>query len=362
MLGSRAESVGVVYLARAADGFDAFSRFAASYRCHPAGAEHELIVLYKGFAQPGALAEARRQFHDLPHIGIELADVGFDIGSYIETCRRVPHTYLCFLNTHTELAAPGWLASLCNYATQDGIGIVGAMGSYESIFDTVSLLLKVIWLSFGVEADRARNLAYYYDFVLTRYHPDWYESAMLGGRASSRRGRLAAWLARLWWYPRCRFGGTDLIWPGAEKFDIRQFSPFPNPHIRSNGFMVRRDRLSSLDLSRMRAKIDANLFESGESSFTAQLRQEGLAAIVVGRDGKGYGVSDWWRSGTFRLDGQANLLLTDNHTRAFEAMSAGARATHVRMTWGDYSGAAPDDFPDLGYGFCKGSLATKNAK
>jgi len=61
-------------------------------------------------------------------------------------------------------------------------------------------------------------------------------------------------------------------------------------------------------------------------------------------------VPNWSKSRTFRLGDQADLLLTDNQSRAFAAMSAGGRATYARITWGDYL-AAPPDFPDLGFAF-----------
>ena len=85
--------------------------------------------------------------------------------------------------------------------------------------------------------------------------------------------------------------------------------------------------------------------------MTAALRRQGLAAIVVGRDGRGYDVPDWPSSRTFRLGEQENLLLSDNQSRNFAALPAGARATYRRMSWGDYLGPAPHDFPDLGFAF-----------
>lgn len=350
-----AGKTGVVFLARHADGPPAFRRFADSYRAHPAGADHELIVIYKGFTQTGDLRLAREIFDGLPHLGIELEDVGFDIGAYLETSRRVAHEYLLFLNTHSAIAAPDWLAGLSRYVAQDGVGLAAAMGSYESIRDTVALLSRVIWESVGVGACYDRRQAYYFDFVLRQHHPEWYgPDGLLIPVAVRNRGLLRSAIMggtrmlRYRWFMR---NGTALIWPGAPRFDIRQFPAFPNPHIRSNGFMMRRERLLSLETASTPTKLDASLFESGENSLTARIRRSGLAAIVVGRDGRGYDVPDWSQSNTFRLGAQENLLITDNHTRAHHEMSAGARAAHVRMTWGDYLGPAPEDFPDLGFHF-----------
>jgi len=350
-------SIGTVYLARQADGLAALDRFASSYRLHPAGIAHDLIVVYKGFARPISLQTARAVFQDIPHIGIELADVGFDIGSYLETSRRVSHDYLLFLNTHSEIVAHGWLASLAGQALRKGVGIVGAMGSYESIQDTAELLKTVIWSCIGLGRSYDEKIAFYFDFVLRQHHPGWYApSGLVVPPTARKRGllaNLAITIARVMRYPWFVSNGTALIWPGAQPFDIKQFPRFPNPHIRSNGFMLRRDLLLSLRVSPTATKIDANLFESGALSLTQKLRRTGLSAIVVGKDGRGYDVPDWWRSGTFRLGDQGNLLIADNHTRAFAVMSDGARVAHARMTWGDYLGPAPQDFPDFGFGFEK---------
>ena len=69
-------------------------------------------------------------------------------------------------------------------------------------------------------------------------------------------------------------------------------------------------------------------------------------------------VRDWSRSRTFRLSGQEDLLLRDNQTRSFDAMPPGERSTHRRLTWGDYVGPPPADFPDLGLPFAIDRAAT----
>jgi hypothetical protein len=348
-------AVGAVYLAREAEGIDALRRFARSYARFPAGMPHDLIVVFKGFENGERLDAARAALGGLPHTEIRLPDVGFDLGAYQETCRRVPHDFLAFFNTHAEMAAPNWLAHLYRYASQSGVGIAGATGSYESIRSTVLLLRNAIWRSIGVGRRYDRWLAYYFDFVLSRYHPGWYgpagevrEPAAGPPNPIERLAGAAARALRHGWFSR---GGTTLIWPGAPRFDYMQFPPFPNAHIRTNAFMTRRSQFLQLELPATPGKFDTSLFESGPAGMTATLRGRGLDAIVVGGDGRGYGVADWWRSGAFRLGDQGNLLVVDNHSRAFASLSPGGRATHEIITWGEYRGALPETFPDLGVRF-----------
>lgn len=341
----------VVYLARNADGIAALRRFAESYRAHSSGLAHDLVVLYKGFRQIAELKEAENAFHGVEHRGIQLLDTGFDVGAYFECAKRIQNDYLVFLNTHSQIAACEWLTALWRYASKEGVGVAAAMGSFESLRDTVGILKDVIWRCMGVGKNYDQDLARYFDFLLRRHHRKWYSptGAVIEPKHSKpgQSGRLALQATRILRYPWFALRGTALIWPGAPRFDVRQFPRFPNPHVRSNGFMIRRDRWLQLDFA-PRQKIDTSLFESGPQSLTASLRKSGLATVVVGRDGRGYDIPEWPRSQTFRLGDQGNLLVHDNHTRAFETMSAGARVAHAWMTWGDCLGPLPPDFPDLG--------------
>jgi hypothetical protein len=360
-LKAKAPLIGIVYLARYAEGIEAFKTFVASYKQHKAGCEHNLIVLYKGYTQHSSLEEARKVFRGVPHIGLELDDTGFDIGSYLEASRRVSHQYLVFLNTYTELATAGWLQRLITHASRDGVGIAGAMGSYESLFNSFAVIQSVIWVCQDIRFPYDKDFHRYCDFIVDPYcqkwcaakqvnKPDTYAPTEAWNRVLNKINRRfinAESIARWWWLTR----------PRQVFADYGRFQPFPNPHVRSNGFMVQRERLLQFARSQIKSKLDACAFESGADSVTVQLRRAGFSAITVDSCGRGYDVEDWWRGRLFRLGNQEDLLLTDNQSRSFNTMSPGARATHIRMTWGDYLGPPPDDFPALAFKFNKGSLS-----
>jgi len=304
------------------------------------------------------LQEARSILDGVEYRGLELPDVGFDIGTYFEAARQVSNRHLVFLNTYCEISSDGWLSALSRYGLEDGVGVAGTMGSYESLRDSVQILKEVIRRNIGLGANYDRNVAHYFDFILRPRHRRWYSPA--GGVVAPRRSRfpllskVASAAAQLAGRPWLAFRGTASIWPGAPRFDVEQFPRFPNAHVRSNAFMIRRERWLEFAFQ-PRRKIDTSLFESGPQSLTARLRASGLATVVVGADGRRYDVADWPGSRTFRLGDQANLLVHDNHTRAFEAMSPGARVAHAWMTWGDYLDAVPADFPDLGFALARAS-------
>jgi hypothetical protein len=356
----RVRDIGVVYLAWHALGCETFTRFVESYRQQPAGCEHDLIVVYAGFGDRQALNDAHFVFSDIPHIGIEFKDVKLDIEYYLESTRRLPHEYLCFINTYTELKTPNWLAHLHTHAARDHVGIVGATGSYESLYSTVGLYYKINWLRHESGNRVSGATAHYYDFLIKSSGV----TPCIEPEIQLPRSPVKKWMAQTSYLIRQqeRDLGFESYWatltrPNNALADYSRFPAFPNPHIRSNGFMVRRVWLASFDPSKIKTKMDACAFESGHESLTTQVRRKGLAAIVVARDGEGYDVSDWCHSSTFRLGDQRNLILTDNRSREFAEMSAGARFVHTRVSWGDFLEPAPADFPDFGFHFAKTSLS-----
>jgi hypothetical protein len=116
-----------------------------------------------------------------------------------------------------------------------------------------------------------------------------------------------------------------------------RFPKFPNMHIRSNAFMIDRDVFRAIAFQfTFRDKLDAFLFESGPNSMTRQVQSRGLETLVVGRNGEGYAPNSWPRSDTFRQHGQANLLIGDNQTRHFDALSLVDQRALARWTWGHF--------------------------
>lgn len=358
MLRSDRSSIGVVYLARCADGPDAFVRFAKSYREHPAGCDHDLIVLYKGFSDPSQTRAAREIFGDIPHVGVELDDTGFDIGSYLAVSGRVTHRYLLFFNTHTELLADGWLAHYRTHALRENVGVVGAMGSYESLYSSFGVIQSVIWMCNHLHMPYDEAFYRYFDFLVDLYCQKWRDGKLPRADGSLLQ-RLESELKSRERLLKCRWYWWYLTLPGNVFSDYGRFSAFPNPHIRSNGFMVRRETMLTWDISDIQGKLDACAFESGMDGLTNRVRKAGYAAISVDRFGQGFDVNEWWRARLFRLAGQDGLLISDNQTRQYANMSEGTRASHRRMTWGDFLEPPPADFPLLPFGFGKGSLEAK---
>jgi hypothetical protein len=114
----------------------------------------------------------------------------------------------------------------------------------------------------------------------------------------------------------------------------REFPPFPNPHLRTNGFMLERELMLDLDWPLSRSKLEALALESGKRSISRQVWERGLDVRVVGRDGVAYPSERWRESATFRSGGQSNLLIADNRTLQYEQADPAFKDTLERMAWG----------------------------
>ncbi|MDQ3818845.1 MAG: glycosyltransferase, partial [Acidobacteriota bacterium] len=220
---------------------------------------------------------------DIPHRSLFVPDEGFDIIPYFNAARASDYGHYLFLNSFSVILDDGWLAKLYEHALGEGVGVVGATGSYESLYSNM----------------------------------------------------LRWWKSRLRWLRPYRRALADEYFLLREVLDLRsQFPLFPNYHVRSNAFLISRDLMLRLKSGEILKKTDAHRFESGRASMTRQILGMGLRPLVVGRDGRAYEKEDWYESFTFRSGEQQNLLVADNQTRHYEQADAATRRALTEAAWG----------------------------
>lgn len=110
-------------------------------------------------------------------------------------------------------------------------------------------------------------------------------------------------------------------------------APFPNYHIRTNGFLISRELLLDLEFWEMREKPDVSRFEAGPMSLTRQIMQQGLEPYIVDCDGVAYAKEDWEVSATFRSGEQEKLLVSDNRTNAYLEADPDMRRWLSSLAW-----------------------------
>ncbi len=280
--GNHSESgICVLHLVWAPLGLEPFQNFLDSYRRHPAGVAHRLLIVFNGFASPSEAELHLRLLEGLEHSTLWLPQPVQDIAAYLRAAGACAERWLCFLNSYSVILSADWLRKM--HGHMDGqTRLVGVSGSWESM-------------------DSSRR--------------QWHRQHPLRGWTLHR-------LKEQWQRWRALF------------FLRRHFLPFPNPHLRTNAFLIERALLFSPGLADVRAKDKAHRFESGRAGLTARVRDAGFNACVVDREGRAWQWKDWPVSRTFRSGNQENLLVSDNRTRAYDQASPAERRALSRDCWG----------------------------
>ena len=287
----------VVHLVRAQNGIVPLKNFLESYKQNSGGIEHDLLILFKGFERKKELQKYRLVLEPFKYKELHVPDEGFDITAYFAVPRSFDYKYYCFLNSFSVILDTEWLLKMYQHISRDGGGLVGATGSYQSLY---------------VAADASQwNLLIEKVIQKTKY----------------------PWLRR-YWIGRLDWTLRHLIneWRFKSYFD-----PFPNYHIRSNAFMLRQEVIKKIGCPKIRNKMDAYRCESGKRSITKQVIGLGKNVLVVGKDGKAYEKEDWWKSNTFWQGDQENLLVSDNQTRTYAEGKLSEKKYSSHSAWGEFA-------------------------
>ena len=296
-------SVAVVHLVREGNDPAHLERFIHSYRQYDSGLPHQLVLMFKGFQEgvPPALSQCLEGIDFTP---LTMPDEGYDISAYLLAAKLLGNdcSHLLFLNSYSEFLGDGWLNKLYAPLRDGRAGATGATGSWGSHYDGKSDGL----LKFFSTA--------YEHYALYPQEP-WLRRMALARLGAHQH--LGFWRSIRYAY-----------------FFSRNFDPFPNPHLRSNGFMIRRDLFLQLKVRPMKHKFDAYAFECGRDGLSKFLLNQGLHLLVVGLRGETYKPTAWSESKTFWSSSQENLLIADNRTRQYETATPQLRLQLQHSAWG----------------------------
>ena len=310
----------VVHLVRHGTPLGSLERFLASYRGHDAGMDHRLVLLCKGFPGDDQLRPVLERLDGLRVERLDVPDGGYDLTAYKYAAECLEATVVCFLNSYSTILADDWLAKL-DGALTPGVGIAGATGSWNSVHSSALYLLRLPGAYRGVFPDRTWHRT---------------QSRLLsddGSDESASASALAGAMAR----PPLRYLRTSYSlgrW-------LALFRPFPASHVRTNAFVIRTETMRRLRFWPLRNKMRAWQLESGRGSITEQVVSGGLEAVIVGRDGRCYGPSEWADSDIFWQADQAELLVADNQTERYRLGDRDLRILLSKVAWGSKARPSP---------------------
>ncbi|MCK1291978.1 MULTISPECIES: hypothetical protein [unclassified Bradyrhizobium] len=334
--------IALVYLARFAEGVEPVRKFIESYKRHPAGVPHDLIIVWKGFPNNGPADSPQMAIcREVEHRSIAMTDEGLDLTAYDIATAQIDHEFVCFLNTFSEIESDNWMQKLYAHISRPDVGIVGSTASFESLRLSMKGMNKAVWMC-------VQNIPYdpFYADVwgqeIVKHAPRWLTHAR-GRRWRRIVYKVTGWRQK---HPLRYHISFEHAWNIAGEA-YAGFPEFPNPHLRSNAFMIRRTVFRSLMPFRIYTKNDAFNFESGKASMTNQILRRTLKALVVGHDGKAYDLPEWKDSFTFRRGSQHNKLVADNQTKAFDTMNRAQKILAESWTWGPPLEELIIDIPEL---------------
>jgi hypothetical protein len=305
--------IAVVHLVWGPLGSAPLRRFVESYRAFDAGAEHELIVLLNGVDR-AARGSLLRELDGVEHRLLETEAPMQDLAAYSWAGRRLEHERLCFLNSYSTVRAPAWLAKLDRALEQPRAGAVGASGSWGSIRSYLRFSLGLGGPYASVFEDRQATI-------------DTLEAIAEQRQTATPKPRRI----------------PVVTYAAAVLDQAHGFVPFPARHLRTTGFMLRRELFTALRVPDAERKNDAYRLESGRRSISAQIARQGLELLVVDREGRSFAASEWPASRTFWQGEQENLLVADNQTASYEQGNARVREALARYAWGELADPVASD-------------------
>jgi hypothetical protein len=131
-----------VYLVWGPLGTEPLQAFAQAYKQHPPGTGHRLVLLLNNVTQPAVREACHAVTRDVGAEMLELPEPRLDLAAYLEAAHRLEAASLCFLNSYSTPLADDWLATLAEPLRDEGVGLVGAFGSYESFSTNAPLIAR----------------------------------------------------------------------------------------------------------------------------------------------------------------------------------------------------------------------------
>ncbi len=297
--------------------------FADSYRHYPAGADHELVVLFNG-VEPEQHSQLTSELRGIEHRLLSLERPVQDLTAYAWAGDRLNHDRVCFLNSHSRLLAADWLSKLDDALSLPGTGLVGATGSWAS-FRSAALNALRLPSPYRAAPEPSRALRRELWCEIERELDLTEPSRAPAGPRSRREHRFANRLKSVRQLPE----------------HLLHFPGFPAYHVRTNAFIAERTLFTSLRTPRITRKMDALRIESGRDSHTAQIHARGLRALVVTHEGSSYDRDGWPASHTFWQGGQERLLIADNRTAVYANGGLERRRLLSARAWGTLAEPLP---------------------
>ncbi|MDQ6756637.1 MAG: hypothetical protein M3004_06845 [Bacteroidota bacterium] len=278
-------NISVVYLIWLPAGTESFYKFIYSYLHNIAGLSHQLIMLFKDSEIDSKDTDPYHRY--LEEMNIHYTSLyfkgGLDIDAYFFAAKNISKDLILFLNTNSILLSDNWLLKMYDNIIKENVAMVAATGSFQSYSSTA--FIRNSW-QYERQKSFSHNFRKYKLFIKSFFYYKLF------------------------------------------------FKSFPNPHLRTNGFMIWKNIFLEIKYKPLTSKLRAYSFESGRNSITNQILKNNKNVLVVDKFGNKYEINSWYDSKTFWSFNQENLLIADNQTKKYLSASENKRRIYTLIAWG----------------------------
>ncbi len=118
--------------------------------------------------------------------------------------------------------------------------------------------------------------------------------------------------------------------------NLINFPLYPNPHLRSNCFMISAKNFKKLILNQKfkYKKLGTWLNESGRNGMTKQSKKLKFNIYVINSDSKKFEINNWIDSQTYALGNQDKLIISDKFSRIYKNASFVEKKKITKNIWG----------------------------
>ena len=122
-----------------------------------------------------------------------------------------------------------------------------------------------------------------------------------------------------------------------KKFFLKKkFHSFPNPHIRTSSFLIYGQLLLDYMIDKkIKTKENAWEIESGKKSLTNYFKEKNYPIYIVNSEGKKFTEINWMYSETYCYSNQSKSIISDKHTRKYDALDIKEKLFSRIKVWGE---------------------------
>jgi len=269
--------IDICYLIRKENNYkENYYNFFKHYKKTRPKIKHNIHVILKGFNKKD-IFELKKIYNEriIFHI---LPNLYYDIGSYYLLAKKLKNDFCIFFNSNTIIRNKAWFNYFQKYIN-DKVGIIGTSASNET------MTFRAPYYNTN---NKFRFILKFFYRLFIKIHLSVY------------------------------------------------FNFFPNPHIRTNGFLIKRKSFIHYMKKQIlpKKKFDCYLIESGKNSLTKYFENLGEEVLVIGNNGKSYKKDRFKLSDTFVPKKKNNCLIYDNQILDYFSKNKDIKKEIYHDVWG----------------------------